>query len=173
MWLNPFPVIWWSERAYIELPGDGLHTLDRLRMRLLGWHPRTWMEEGCRGRIKRDRVKLQRYRPLRRRGSEIVLDARVSEMGGKSVVVGEYRNSWLARFFDTLWFGMAIVFIPLFLYGAAKTWEQDQWSAVVIGMVPPALFMFGRGIQALGASHREDDKQYIEQFILDASLGKK
>ena len=173
MWINPFPVTWWSERAYIELPGDGLHTLDRLRMRMTGWSPSTWTKDGCFGRIKRDRIRIQRYRAYRRYGSEILLAANYKEMGGKPVIVGEFRTSWFARLVETLWFIVVIAFIPLCFVGAAMTWQTDHWNAVILAILPPALFTFGRGIQALGASHREEDKAYIERFILDASEGRK
>ena len=169
MTLNPFPVIWVSEPARIPLPGDGAAALARLRERLPRFSPRVWIHGGCLGRVTGERVRLQRYRAMRRNDFAPVLDARVVREGRGAALVGEFRAGRATRWFMSLWFGLLIAFIPLFFVaGAVGMWGRDRTGAIVFMTGPSLMFLLGRGTLAFSQRRWNGDKAFIERFVADA-----
>jgi len=183
MWLNPFPVIWRSEPVRIELPADTRAALDQVRERLPGWSLGVWFREGAIGRVTESRIRLKRYRPYRRNDFAPLLDAEVRDMDGSPALVGAFRASWPTRIFLSLWFGVAALFIPLFLFAAVLSFTTgadrevftagsrgvelvvNDVSRVVFMVGPLLLFLIGRGILAISERHWDADKRYLEEFV--------
>jgi hypothetical protein len=187
MWLNPFPVIWRSEPVRIELPPDSAAALESVRERLPAWSLRMWFRDGAIGRVSESRIQLKRYRPLRRNDFAPLLDAEVRDADGTRALVGAYRASWPTRIFLSLWFGVAILFIPLFLIFAIMSYAAtgpttevlrtgsrgievfaNDVSRVVFMVGPLLLFLIGRGILAVSERHWDADKRYLEEFVRES-----
>ena len=151
MWINPFPVIWRAEPVRLDFHGDVGVQFERVRERLRGWRISDWFREGCRGRVGVDRLRLERYRPWRRRHHSPVLDISPAMDERGPCLVGVYRNAWQVRVFLSIWFAFVIAIIPL-LFGAAVTsmWARDRTGAVMLMILPTAMFLFGRVILTVG-----------------------
>lgn len=167
MWLNPFPIIWRSEPARIELPASGAAALASARERLHGTSWRSWFSEGVRGSIGDDSVRVRRYRPFSRRDNwGPVLEARLLYDGRTARLVGIYRSAWFVRVFHTFWFGLMLLLIPLFLVAAwFNSREGKLLDAAIAALAPATLFFIGR----IGLAHKprqwEADKDYLVRLF--------
>ena len=168
MWLNPFPIIWRSEPVRIELPPDTAAALGAVRARLPGWSIGMWFKEGAIGRVTESRVRLKRYRPLRRNDFAPLLDATISDADGTRALVGMFRASWPTRIFLSAWFGIAILFIPLFIIIGATRFTANDASKVIFMIGPLLIFLIGRGTLTYSQNHWNADKHYLEQFITES-----
>jgi len=170
MRLNPFPVIWVSEPARIDLPVDSVQAIANLRSEVRRWWPRHWFKDGCTGIISDSRVRLQRYTALRRNDFSPVLDATLEAQGGPPALRGEWRASWSTRIFLSFWFGMVIAFIPLFfIIGALGMWPRDRAGALAFMLGPSVMFFIGRGTLAFNQRRWNADKAWLERFIAECA----
>ena len=170
MRLNPFPIIWVSEPARIELRVNGAEALANLRAQVGRWWPRHWFKDGCTGIISGSRVRLQRYTALHRNDFSPVLDATLDAQGGPPALRGEWRASWSTRIFLSFWFGMVLAFIPLFfIVGALGMWQRDRTGAVMFMVGPSVMFLLGRGTLAFSQRRWNADKAWLERFIAESA----
>jgi len=167
MWLNPFPDIWREDPARIPVPGDARAALARVSARTPRWTLLAWWRETCVGRVDGDRVRLRRYRPYRRSGSNIVLDAELHRDVPVSELIGVYREHRAGRAFSTFWFAFVLLMIPLSSAAAIASWSDDPMNAIPLLVVPVILFLAGRAILAWQSRRWDEDKMFIERFLAD------
>jgi hypothetical protein len=169
MRLNPFPIIWMSEPARIDLPVDSALAIANLRSHVWRWWPGHWFKDSCTGIISGSRVRLQRYTVLRRNDFSPVLDATLDAQGGPPALRGVWRASWSTRIFLSFWFGMVIAFIPLFFRVAFALWPRDRAGAILSIIGPALLFLFGSATLSFRQRHWNADKAWLERFIAESA----